>query len=335
MNLRELLKDVRTPLIIGHQNADPDAVCAMIAFARLYLKINPDGSPTLIADDISRLSNQIVQHFAPDMEILSKSERTHDFYILVDTNSRFQLGPGLQDILTNPDRTLVIDHHELNPEIDMIATHQILQSKPSTCQILVEVFEEARIDISSNTANLILTGMIFDTRRFFYTDSDTFSAAIRLIEAGADYEKCVRSLLIRPDRSERIARLKAAGRVKVHLVGDWIVAISKINAYEASACRGLIELGADVALVGGNPKKDVVRLSSRSTRQFFEVTGINLGTDVMKPLGETIEGEGGGHANAAGANGTKNLDRAIERSLQIITTAIGADEVTQEEEVVE
>ncbi|MHA2359615.1 MAG: hypothetical protein ACXAB5_05040 [Candidatus Thorarchaeota archaeon] len=86
MNLRELLKDVKTPLIIGHQNADPDAVCSMIAFARLYETINPAGIPSLIADDSSRLSNQILKNFAPDVEILHKSNENHDFFVLLDTN---------------------------------------------------------------------------------------------------------------------------------------------------------------------------------------------------------------------------------------------------------
>ena len=319
MNLKELLKNVKNPLIIGHHNADPDAVCAMIAFSRLYQLINPSGSPTLIADDNSRLSNQVLEKFAPDVSIEKMSDVPHDFYVLIDTNSRFQLGPDLQDKVTEPYRTLVIDHHEDNPEIHSLAEHQIVQSeKSSTCEILVDVFEGLDQPIDSDTANLLLTGMLFDTRRFFYADSKTLTAAIKLIAAGADYDECVRSLLIRPDRSERIARLKAAGRVKVHLVGDWIVAVSKINAFEASACRGLIELGADVSIVGGIPKKDTVRLSSRSTRVFSENTGINLGTDVMVHIGALIDGEGGGHANAAGANGRKNLEEALEKSLEII-----------------
>ena len=333
MNLRELLKEVETPLIMGHQNADPDAVCAMIAFANLYKTINPEGTYSLVADDKSRLSNQILKKFAPEVEIQNKSEHTHDFIVLLDTNSRFQLGSGLQDIVTNPSKTLVIDHHELNPEIDALAKHKILHSdKSSTCEIMVDVYHDTGIDIDNSTANLLLTGMLFDTRRFFYADSNTLAAAIKLIEAGADYERCVRSLLIRPDRSERIARLKAAGRVKVYLVGDWIVAISKIKAFEASACRGLIDIGADVAIVGGSPNKDSVRLSSRSTRDFFEHSGINLGKDVMEPLGAIIDGEGGGHANAAGANGKKDLDKALVKSLEIIRGAIKSKTNSEEEE---
>lgn len=323
MSLDLLLKDSMNPLILGHQNADPDAVCSMIAFARLYKTLNPDGIPQLAADDTSRLSNQVLRIFEPEMKVSRTPESDHDLLILLDTNSRYQLGTSLQHIPDNPSKTIVIDHHERNPEIDLIAEHQIVhEDKSSTCEIMVKVYSDLGIQIDANTANLLLTGMIFDTRRFFYADSETLAAAIELIEAGADYEKCVRSLLIKPDRSERIARLKAAGRVKVHLIGDWILATSKINAFEASACRGLIELGADVAIVGGSPSKDVVRFSSRSTRDFFEKTGVSLGSDVMELVGQLIEGEGGGHANAAGANGKRNLEKAMDRSVELIRGAV-------------
>ena len=323
MSLETLLKDSKNLLILGHQNADPDAVCSMIAFARLYKTLNPDGNPQVAADDTSRLSNQVLRIFKPEMEILRTPESDHDLLVLLDTNSRFQLGTPLQHIPDNPNKTIVIDHHERNPEIDLIAEHQIVRDDmSSTCEIMVKVYSDLAVQIDPSTANLLLTGMIFDTRRFFYASSETLAAAIKLIDAGADYEKCVRSLLITPDRSERIARLKAAGRVKIHLIGDWVIATSKINAFEASSCRGLIGLGADVAIVGGSPSKDIVRFSSRSTREFFEETGVSLGSDVMEPLGQLIEGEGGGHANAAGANGKSNFEKAMVRSVELIRESV-------------
>ncbi len=323
MSLEALLKDSKNLLILGHQNADPDAICSMISFMRLYKELNPDGNPQLVADDISRLSNQVLQIFAPETKVSNTPESGHDLLILMDTNSLFQLGSSLQKIPSNPSRTIVIDHHEMNPEVNLIAEHQILyDNRSSTCEIVARLFSDLGIQIDANTANLLLTGMIFDTRRFLYADLQTLSTAIELIATGADYNKCVKSLLIKPDKSERIARLKAGGRAKVHIIGEWIVAISKVNAFEASACRGLIDLGADVAIVGGSPSKNVVRLSSRSTKEFYEKTGVSLGTDVMEPLGQIIEGQGGGHANAAGANGTTNLAKALEYSAELIKEAV-------------
>jgi phosphoesterase RecJ-like protein len=332
MNLRALLMQSMSPLILGHQNADPDAVCAMISLATLYRTINPNGMPILLADDISRLSHQVMDVFSPNTAILETPEVQGDLVILVDTNSTFQLGPRLQNIPQDSTKTVVIDHHEDNPEIEELARHLLVRSdRSSTCEMMVDIFEENAIAIDTDTANLLLTGMIFDTRRFYFADSTTLQTVLKLISYGADYEKCIKALLMRPDRSERIARLKAAGRVKIHHIGEWILATSKIGAFEASVCRALVEMGADVAIVGGMPAKGIVRISSRSTREFSTATGVSLGTDIMEPLGSIIGGKGGGHANAAGANGTKSLDEAIVKSVELIRKIVEGERMSSSE----
>jgi nanoRNase/pAp phosphatase (c-di-AMP/oligoRNAs hydrolase) len=42
----------------------------------------------------------------------------------------------------------------------------------------------------------------------------------------------------------------------------------------------------------------------------------------MEPLGTIIDGKGGGHANAAGANGTKNLNAALDKAVELIRVAV-------------
>jgi len=317
---------------MGHQNADPDAVCAMLAFSRLYKTLNPAGVVTMMADDLSRLSKQVMDSLGLDDEILEEPSSNYDLIILLDTNSAVQLGTDFQDIPMHPNRTVVIDHHEPNPDVELLSDHRIIRSdRFSTCEILIDVFDELEVEIDPTIANLLLTGIIFDTRRFFYTDLHTLQTSIKLVRAGADYERCVTSLQIRPDRSERIARLKASSKAKVHLFGDWIIVTSTINAFEASACRALIDIGADVAIIGGHPAKNKVRLSSRSTREFYDSTKINLGTDIMELLGPIIDGKGGGHANAAGANGTKDLNAALDKAIDLMRTAIEKETNTIEE----
>ncbi|MCK4279924.1 MAG: DHH family phosphoesterase [Candidatus Thorarchaeota archaeon] len=323
MNLISLLKSSFHPVILGHHNADPDAVCSMIAVADICRKINPKSMPKLACDDVSRLSTQVLERFAPTAEILETVEDDYDLVIIVDTNSQLQLGPNLKNVAANPERTLVIDHHEPNPELDSIAKHAIVRSdRYSACEIIVNLYDEVELEIESDIANLLLTGMLFDTRRFLYADKDTLVAATKLMRYGADYQACMSSLVIKPSRSERIARLKAAGRLQVHNIDNWIIVTSRIKAFEASACRGLIGMGADVAIVSGSPSNGDVRLSSRSTVEFYEKTGVNLGSDVMEPLGELIEGKGGGHPNAAGANGKILGDKAASRAVQLIRDAI-------------
>ena len=323
MNLRALLESASSVVIFGHHNADPDAICSMIAFSELYLTLRPKGQVVFACDDISRVAVQVMDTFYNPIEIVSEVDQDADLYVLLDTNSKYQLGSTLEESLVSPAKTLVIDHHEENPDVGQIAENSIIESdKSSTCEILVGLYKDLNVTMTPKIANLLLAGMLFDTRRFFYADRGTLEVALDLIDSGAEYARCIESLIIRPDKSERIARLKAAGRLRLHDIDGWVIVISKIGAYEASSCRGLIELGADVAIVGGRPSKDVVRLSSRSTSEFYRNTGVNLGTDVMEPLGELIDGEGGGHPNAAGANGKHNLEEALNRSVELIRKAL-------------
>jgi nanoRNase/pAp phosphatase (c-di-AMP/oligoRNAs hydrolase) len=119
------------------------------------------------------------------------------------------------------------------------------------------------------------------------------------------------------DFSERVARLKACRRAKLFTVNDWIIALSHVSAYQASAARAIIELGSHVAVVAGQ-KNENIEISLRSTREFYEKTGLHLGKDVAKPLGESLHGMGGGHATAAGVNGTGDVETALKWCLRLL-----------------
>ncbi|TFG15537.1 hypothetical protein EU537_00520 [Candidatus Thorarchaeota archaeon] len=327
MKIRDLLTNAQRILVLGHHNADPDAIGSMYAIQKAIEKVNPVGHITLACDDVSRLSNQVLEAFSPDIQIKDEASGAFDLVVLLDTNSRMQIGTQFHGYIQDPSKVLVIDHHEENPEISKLAaTHMIHTDRSSTCEIVTGLFESMNLEMDKATANLLLAGMMFDTRRFFYADKETLSTALKLLEFGAEYEECVYSLIIRPDRSERIARLKAASRTRIHMISRWIVTTSIVNAFEASSCRGLLGLGADVAIAAGKPAENVVRFSARSTKEFFEETGINLGKDIMEPLGEIIGGKGGGHPNAAGANGEKNRTKGLNKSVEFIRTAIAKSE---------
>jgi nanoRNase/pAp phosphatase (c-di-AMP/oligoRNAs hydrolase) len=119
------------------------------------------------------------------------------------------------------------------------------------------------------------------------------------------------------DFSERVARLKASRRAKVFRIGRWIVALSHVSAFQASAARALIDLGAHVAVVAGE-KNGKTEISLRCTREFHERTSIHLGKDIAKPLGEYLSGMGGGHSTAAGVNGTGDAELGLKRCLRLL-----------------
>jgi nanoRNase/pAp phosphatase (c-di-AMP/oligoRNAs hydrolase) len=72
-----------------------------------------------------------------------------------------------------------------------------------------------------------------------------------------------------------------------------------------------------MAAVAGE-KEGAVEISLRCTREFNQKTGIHLGRDIAKPLGEALQGMGGGHAMAAGVNGKGDAKTALKRCLRLI-----------------
>jgi nanoRNase/pAp phosphatase (c-di-AMP/oligoRNAs hydrolase) len=72
-----------------------------------------------------------------------------------------------------------------------------------------------------------------------------------------------------------------------------------------------------MAAVAGQ-RNDDIEISLRCTREFNAETGIHLGRDIAKPLGEFLHGMGGGHATAAGVNGTADIKTGLKRCLRLL-----------------
>ena len=69
-------------------------------------------------------------------------------------------------------------------------------------------------------------------------------------------------------------------------------------------------MGAHVAVVAGKKQKKI-QVSFRASRDFYIETGVHMGRDLAKPLGEFFGGMGGGHSLSAGANGAGDVDACL------------------------
>jgi nanoRNase/pAp phosphatase (c-di-AMP/oligoRNAs hydrolase) len=162
-------------------------------------------------------------------------------------------------------------------------------------------------------AKALFLGIAFDTRHFVLANSTTLKNIAELVDVGVNAQETLSLLSLPMAFSERVARLKASRRTKLFRIGEWIVALSHVSAYQASAARAMIELGAHVAAVAGE-KNGALEISLRGSLEFHKRTGI----DVAKPLGEYLHGMGGGHATAAGVNGEGDIEVGLRRCLWLL-----------------
>lgn len=316
--LVKLLKSVDSVLVIGHQNADPDAVCSAYAFSLLAKRINRKLTLSFASPDgVSKLSKQVLKTVA--LEVVENPEPSSvDLIVTVDTNTLQQLGNLKGPVLDSRKPLVMIDHHAPHPENAKTATFVICDDKAtSTCEMILDMHAKLHLTPSRLASQALFVGLIVETGHLAIATRRTFDSACSLIKAGADPEMALAVTRSSMDESERIARLKSAQRLRMERVGKWVIALSEIGSYHASAARALIALGAHMAVVAGK-RNDELTVSFRSTREFASETGFHVGRDLANPLGVKMGGMGGGHVTAAGANVTGDVNQAFKLVLTII-----------------
>jgi len=303
--------DAKLAVLLCHHNADPDAVGSAFAFNGLLKRLKPNLETEIAAaSGPSKLSKSMISVLPITLTDEPRLEEA-DIVVLLDTNTIQQLDEWSTRI--DPKKPLiVIDHHASHPETEQMATISIAdENASSTCEVVYRLFKQAEVVPSPDEAKALFLGLAFDTRHFIIATSETLKVVADLIDAGVNPQETLPVLSLPMEHSERIARLKAGSRMKLLKTKGWLITLSHVGAYQASAARGLLALGAHVAVVAGK-NGDEIQVSFRACREFNEETKIHMGRDLATPLGEFMGGMGGGHSLSAGANGSGDLDSCLK-----------------------
>lgn len=323
MQIQEIISlidktEAKLVVLLCHHNADPDAVCSAFALSKLLERLRPQLEIEIAAaQGPSRLSRFLMESLPVELAGQPHIEKANLIFLL-DTNTIQQLENWAEIVRNSGSPVVVVDHHASHPETEKLATLCVCDEKAcSTCEIVYRFFKDMNIELSEVEAKALFLGIAFDTRHFIIASSDTLKIVADLTDAGVNAKETLSMLSLPMEYSERLARLKACQRAQLLKIGNWVTAFSHVSAYQASAARALIRLGAHVAVVAGQRGKKIT-FSLRSSRKFYKNTGIHLGRDVAALLGEHLQGMGGGHSTSAGANGVGDLNASIKYSMKLV-----------------
>ena len=308
-------------VVLGHHNADPDAIGAAVGVKELVEKLSPSSVVTCVMPaDVSALSERIIQMLG--LEIREKYNDPFDTLIVVDTGSLNQLGDWEGKVRGSGFNLLVIDHHNRNPEYNELSDYYLIDDKAgSTSEQVHRLFKEYDLAPSITIAKALLAGITFDSKFFSIGSAQTYQSVSELLEITGDISS-TRELFNSPIQlPEKIARIKAAQRTETRQIKGWIIALSRLGSYQSSGARALISLGADVAVVTGDDKGDL-RSSLRSTQRFHDETAIHLG-NLISEASETLDGQGSGHPTAAGYNGSGDIGEFHSKLVGLIKKKLG------------
>ncbi|ASJ03062.1 phosphoesterase [Thermococcus profundus] len=294
-------------LLLCHHNADPDSLGSAVAFARFLNARGVEKVRIGVAQSVSSYAKRLLTLSPVPVE--KNPSVDEDVVIIFDTSSLEQLEP----IEIPEDKfTVLIDHH-IEKENPIKADISVVDStRTSTAEIVWDLFKYLGF-ADEASIKALLAGIVTDTANFRFANSMTFKAVGEMLDAfpiqmGEIFQLVAPVSDENLDNAKRMAVLKACQRLEIRKFKGHIIAVSKVSAYESYACKIFLQLGADVSIVGSEKKG--VRISARAKESLVK-KGLHLGK-IMEKVGDVIEGSGGGHAGAAGANGKKNLDEAIK-----------------------
>ena len=319
-----LIDELKAELVVllCHHNADPDAVCAAFAFSKLLERLKPELNIEIAASQGPSRLSKVLLNSLPARLIKQPHIEEADVLVLLDTNTIQQLDEWSERVKASSAPLVVIDHHASHPETERLATLYIADEEASsTCEVVYRFYKETEVEMREVEAKALFLGIAFDTRHFILASSSTLKTVAELIDVGVNAKEALSLLSLPMDYSERIARLKASRRVRLMKIQEWLIALSHVGAYQASAARALIRLGAHIAVVAGQ-KEEKIQVSLRACRDFYNKTGIHLGRDIAKPLGDYLNGMGGGHSVSAGANGVGDVEATLKRCVRVLKESI-------------
>ncbi len=295
--LRSLLsrvKESESAALFCHQNADPDATCSAFALQSLIRKLAPATSTKIVCPEgVSSSTKQLLENLGitvPDGRLPAKV----DLAILVDTNTLDQLGQTAETLTRAETPIIVVDHHHPHPDTVKIASQLVVdESAAAAAEVVYKLWQTSNVEVGAQEARSLLAAIFIETKHFLLATESTFEIAAGLVKAGAD-PRHLSELMSNPvSRSERIARLKAAGRSQVA-----------------------------VAFVAGE-SKEKIRVNMRATEGFYSKTGIHLARDVSIPIGKKLSGVGGGHATAAGLSVPGQLPDVLKICVDVLKESLG------------
>ena len=180
--MSKLFEDIKdsSNLITGHINPDGDALGSALAFK---LILDSKGIDSDVSFDMKGNVPSNLNHLPIEL-IMDKPKENYDSVYVFDCGNSERLG-DLEYLALNSKRVIVVDHH-INPSFGDI---KIIDSNAaSTTQVLFREILSANIDIDKNISNCLMTGLITDTGRFQYsnTNNEVFEIASKLMLSGAE-----------------------------------------------------------------------------------------------------------------------------------------------------
>ena len=303
---------LRRVAVVCHRNADVDAYLSAYALAALMKQLSPGAEVDIVAPGKMTLpTRRLARTFPHGVVDESGGGGAYELFVAVDVGHVELLGAWLGKMKGSGAFKVLVDHHPI--QRTTLYDRMVVDVKAtSAAEVVYAIYASLRVPMKRRVAQALLAAILFDSQHLAIAGESALRAVVGLIEDGASLEKARRMLRGEPDYGEVVARLKGAQRLEIIRIGPWVMARSRVGSFHAPVARGLLNLGADIAIATGRTEGET-RCSLRSSARFFEATKIHIGTKVAQVVGKNGGGYGGGHPTAASLTSNLTAEEVEER----------------------
>lgn len=315
--LASWIKEQDDIVLIGHVSPDGDATGSCLA---IWHALQSLGKRAVVC-----LPGGVAQMYA-DMPGADKVLDCTDALpfvpntaLAVDVSDRARMGEAGEKLFDACTNQAVLDHHATNVGFgDLYALDGVAAAAG---ELVVDLIEAMGLKLTNAMADCLFVAISTDCGQFNYSNTrmETFRAAAKCVEAGANVETITRKLY----RTRSRGRTKLLGMVLsgLQVSADGRMAWARLTdcmLEEAGALREenegivnyLLEIDGVVFAALAEQRGAETKFSLRS------VAPLDVAKDVAVPLG------GGGHERAAGCTLDLGMDEALEKVLKIAREAL-------------
>ena len=297
--LEELIQESTDVIIIGHSNADIDAMGSSLGIYRLAKTLNKQAfivysKSSVSLDAFMEEVNKLTEYkdiFIDRNTALNKvGENT--LLIIVDTHKKNYI--EVPEILEKTNKIVIIDHHRKSPDFIDNATlvfHEVYAS--SAAELVTELIEysDKNIELTTIEVEALYAGIMVDTKNFtFKTGVRTFEAAAYLRKYGVDIIKVKKWFQSDLETYHKISEIIA----KTEIVNDTI-GISVYDKQDKDANLICAKAADELLTISDITASFVIgRMGEKICISGRSIGDINVQV-ILEKLG------GGGHITLAGA----------------------------------